>query len=74
MPPARFTVCGLTTNASDAPLFRLPVQPNGKNGLRAVSHLMADKIMTVKRSKLGKQVGVLAPDDMVRLNRAVILF
>ena len=28
-------ICAFTTDATDAPLFRLPVQPNERNGLRA---------------------------------------
>jgi mRNA interferase MazF len=71
---ASVTVCGLTTSPSDAPLFRISISPDAKNGLRAVSHLMADKITTVARAKIGTRVGVLAPEDMAQLNRAVILF
>jgi hypothetical protein len=32
-----------------------------------------DKIITVHRSKLGEQVGVLAVADVVRLNRAIVV-
>jgi mRNA interferase MazF len=35
---------------------------------------MVDKITTVPRSKLGARVGRLADEDMVRLNRAVLVF
>ena len=68
------TVCALTTDPTDAPLFRLPVEPSAANGLRAVCRLMVDKITTVPKAKIGMRVGRLADEDMVRLNRAVLVF
>lgn len=35
---------------------------------------MVDKITTIPRAKLGTQIGRLADEDVVRLNRAVIVF
>jgi mRNA interferase MazF len=34
------TVCGFTTDRTDAPLFRLPIEPDKRNGLKAASRLM----------------------------------
>jgi mRNA interferase MazF len=68
------TICAFTTDPTDAPLFRLPVEPNESNGLRGVCRLMVDKITTVPKSKIGARVGRLAGEDMVRLNRAVLVF
>ena len=68
------TICAFTTDETDAPLFRLPVDPNERNGLRAASRLMVDKITTVPKIKLGAQLGRLDDDDILRLNRAVLLF
>jgi mRNA interferase MazF len=68
------TICAFTTDATDAPLFRLLVEPNERNGLRAVCRLMVDKISTVPKSKIGARLGRLADEDMVRLNRAVLVF
>ncbi len=68
------TVCGLTTNQRQAPLFRLAVEPTDGNGLRSSPHLMVDKIMTIPRSKLGARIGRLNDDDMVRLNHAMMAF
>jgi mRNA interferase MazF len=67
-------VCAFTTDPTDAPLFRLPVEPNESNGLRAVCRLMVDKITTVRKAKIGSQVGRLDDEDVVRLNRAVVVF
>ena len=68
------TVCGFTSTGTDAPLFRLTVDPSETNGLAKPSEIMVDKIMTVPRTKLGQRVGRLSDSDMVRLNRAVIVF
>jgi len=71
---ASITVCPFTTDQTESPLFRLPVEPSPGNGLRAPSRLMVDKIMTVPKTKLGARVGHLDDEDMVRLNRAVVVF
>jgi mRNA interferase MazF len=71
---ASVTVCAFTTDPTDAPLFRLVVEPSETNGLHARCRLMVDKITTVPRSKIGTQVGRLEDQDMLRLNRAVLVF
>jgi len=68
------TVCAFTTDETEAPLFRLAVMPNERNGLRAACRLMVDKITTVPKTKVGERVGRLDDEDMVRLNRAAIVF
>ena len=68
------TVCAFTTDPTEAPLIRLPIQPNESNGLRAVCRLMVDKITTVPKAKIGVRLGRLADADMVRLNQAVLVF
>lgn len=68
------TVCAFTTDPTDAPLFRLPIEPDDANGLRAVCRLMMDKITTVPKAKIGARVGRVADEDMVRLNRAILVF
>jgi mRNA interferase MazF len=68
------TICGFTTDETDAPLFRLAVQPNAHNGLRDPCRLMADKITTVSKSKLGALIGRLDDHDLLRLNRAMLVF
>lgn len=68
------TLCAFTTDETDAPLFRLPVQPSARNGLRMASRLMVDKIVTVPKGKLGARVGRLDDEDVLRLNQAVLVF
>jgi mRNA interferase MazF len=71
---ASVTVCAFTTDPTEAPLLRLPVEPNERNGLRAPCRLMVDKITTVPRTKLGSRLGRLDDAQMLRLNRAMVVF
>ncbi|MCW6509877.1 type II toxin-antitoxin system PemK/MazF family toxin [Lichenifustis flavocetrariae] len=68
------TVCAFTTDPTETPLFRLPVEPSERNGLRAPSRLMVDKITTVPKSKASERIGRLDDEDVVRLNLAVMVF
>lgn len=68
------TICAFTTDDTEAPLFRLAVEPNLRNGLRAACRLMVDKITTVPKSKVGAQIGRLDEADILRLNQAVLVF
>jgi mRNA interferase MazF len=68
------TICAFTSDPTDAPLFRLVVEPNARNGLSATCRLMVDRITTVPKAKLGAQVGRLDDQDMLRLNRAITVF
>jgi mRNA interferase MazF len=68
------TICALTTNGPDAPLFRLAIEPSERNGLRVTCHLMVDKVTTVPKSKIGARVGRLGDEDILRLNQAMIVF
>lgn len=68
------TVCAFTTDPTEAALFRLVVEPSEENGLRARSSLMVDKITTVPRRKVSAHLGRLGDEDVVRLNRAMMVF
>lgn len=68
------TLCFFTTDTTEAPLFRVPVDPTDENGLASRSSLMVDKITTVPKGKLGRLVGRLGDEDRIRLNRAMLVF
>jgi mRNA interferase MazF len=67
------TICAFTTDETEAPLFRLAVAPNPRNGLRMPCRLMVDKITTVPKAKVGARIGRLDDEDMLRLNRAMLV-
>ena len=71
---ASITICPFTTQPADAPLMRVPIEPSERNGLRAASQLMIDEITTVSKNKLERRVGRLSDEDLVRLNRALLVF
>jgi mRNA interferase MazF len=68
------TVCAFTTDPTDAPLIRIPIDPAPLNGLDQPSALMVDEVATVPRSRLGVQLGRLSDEDMVRLERSLVVF
>jgi mRNA interferase MazF len=71
---ASVTVVPLTTSDIDAPLFRITVQPSDTTGLAETSRLMVDKVTTVPRASLSQQVGRLTDQDLILLNRALLVF
>ena len=48
-----------------------PIDPTKENGLRLRSQVMADKPVTVRRERIGRQVGHLDEKDISRLNVAL---
>jgi mRNA interferase MazF len=67
-------VCLITSSLFDAPLFRIHVEPTPANGLKAASQIMADKIITMKREKVGDTIGRLDNETLLNLNRSLALF
>jgi len=68
------TICIMTSDKSEAPLFRIVIQPSERNGLTIASRLMIDKITTIPKSKLGHRIGHLDAADLVRVNQAMLIF
>ena len=68
------TVCAFTSDPTEAPLLRVLIEPSSMNGLPAASRLMVDKITTISRARVGMRIGRLADEDLLRLNRAVMVF
>jgi mRNA interferase MazF len=64
-------ICRMTSDIVDAPDFRITVEPNEDNGLRARSQIMADKPVTIRRERIGQLVGHLTDADIGRLNIAL---
>lgn len=68
------TFCPLTSETMDVGAVRPLISPDTANGLRAPSQVMIDKITTVPKERLGTRIGRLSDQDMVRVNRALVLF
>jgi mRNA interferase MazF len=67
-------VCPLTTDSTEAPIFRLPLQPSAQSGLRVSCRMMVDKLTAVPRRRLGRHVGSLTSEEAKALNRAIFVF
>ena len=68
---ASVVVCQMTSDCSDAPDFRVTIDPSERNGLRLKSQVMADKPVTIRRERIGRQIGHLDDQDIARLNVAL---
>lgn len=68
------TVCGFTRDPIDLTLFRIPIEPSPANGLEFPSRVMVDKILTIRKTKLGVRIGRLDRRDVARLDRAIATF
>ncbi len=68
---ASVVICQMTSEPSDAPDFRVTIDPDAANGLKARSQIMADKPVTVRRERIGEVIGRLAAEEIGRLNIAL---
>ncbi len=68
------TLLPVTSTLIDAPLLRITVEPDNRNGLTKPSQIMVDKPQTPARGKLGPAFGHLDDLTMLAVNRALALF
>lgn len=54
---ASLSICPITSDCIDAPLFRVPLPPGTRTGLRKPSQVMVDKIVSVPRGAVAGTVG-----------------
>lgn len=69
-----FTLIGLTSQVDDSLDMRIEIAPSATNGLKIVSFAMIEAVTTVRDEELGEVIGHLDPQDMVRVERATLLF
>ena len=68
------TLCLVTSELRDAPIFRITVDPSPENGLRRVSQVQVDKTLTVARERIGAAIGRLDDATMLKVNRSLAVF
>ena len=71
---ASVTVCPLTTSPTEAPLARIAVEPTAVTGIEQPSQIMVDKIITMPRANVRDHLGRLTDADLIRLDRALLVF
>lgn len=62
------TVLRLTSELHDWPSFRVTVEPSQDNGLRQPSQIMVDKAATVPRDRIGRRIGRLDTETLLRVD------
>lgn len=71
---ATVTVLLVTSALIDAPLLRITINPDTTNNLRKISQIMIDRVMTIKKEKVGPQFGKLNPNTMVEVERHLSIY
>lgn len=71
---ASVTVCPVTSDLQDAPLFRITIDPGPGNGLRARSQVMVDKVQALRRDLIRRTIGALSPTQVTRVSDALRLW
>jgi mRNA interferase MazF len=68
------TVALLSSRIVQAPIFRLNVAPDDRNGLTKECQIQIDKIMSIRKERIGSPIGKLDDTMLVRVNRALALW
>src|SRR5712672_2347885 len=68
---ASVVICQMTSEIVDAAAFRVTIEPSAENGLRFRSQVMADKPVTIRRERIGRQLGRLGAGELLQLNAAL---
>ena len=68
---ASVTVCLVTSDVIDAPLFRISIPHGSRTGLPAPSQVMVDKIVSVPRGAIAKRIGRCNEDELERIDDAL---
>jgi len=67
---ASITVCPITSEKANAPLFRLPLRA-GRHGLRQSSWIMTDKITSIRRERISQKIGTLDAPEIRSLEESL---
>lgn len=68
------TVLPITSTIVAAPLLRVTVPSGTENGLKSPSQIMVDKVMTVRRNKVGAAFGHIDANTLVEVERCLAVF
>ena len=68
---ASITICPITSDCVDAPLFRVTLPPGERTGLAVVSQVMADKLVSVPRGAIVREIGACDGDEITAIDNAL---
>ena len=65
------TICPITSDCVDAPLFRVSLPAGQRTGLEVPSQVMVDKVVSVPRAAIGRAIGRTAATELDQVGRAL---
>ena len=68
------TVCPLTSDLRDAPLFRLDLAPSAGTGLKKPSQVMIDKVVSLPADRIRPAIGKLTDSQLAQVSAALRLW
>ena len=68
---ASITICPLTSDCVDAPLFRVTLPPGERTGLEVISQVMTDKMVSVPRGAIIRAIGACDGDELLAIDNAL---
>ena len=71
---ASITICPITSDCVDAPLFRVSLPAGRRTGLEVPSQVMIDKIVSVPRQAIGRTIGRLESSELDNIGHAMQLW
>jgi mRNA interferase MazF len=65
------TLCPITSDCVDAPLFRVALPPGERTGLQVPSQVMIDKVVSIPREAVGPVIGTCDLAEMEHVGAAL---
>ena len=69
---ASVTICPITSDCVDAPLFRVTLPAGQRTGLQAPSQVMVDKVVSVPREAIGRTIGRTESSELNQVGHALL--
>lgn len=68
---ASITICPITSDCVDAPLFRISLPAGKRTGLELQSQVMVDKIVSLPAATLGRRIGRVESSELDQIAMAL---
>ena len=68
---ASLTICPVTSDCVDAPLFRITLPPGDRTGLQVASQVMVDKVSSVPRATVHRAIGACDALHLEQIDEAL---
>ena len=65
------SLCLITSELVDAPMFRITLKPLKRNGLKVASQVMVDKMQSARRDRVKSVIGAMSAVEMREIEMAV---